>query len=227
MNRTLLVLCGTIPSLAAHAQTQPTQPSWASPALQQQEQAPPPTVGMEGAIPPNPYEGVVPGESNPPPRMGQIANAGRPLVTWPGFQMTATGSRVFVQTSGAVGFDETRGANRVSILFRNCRIHTRNNRNPLVTRHFNTPVSTAYLVTRRNSVELVVELRSQVAPSITTGEGAGGFRFVFVDFPAGSFLPAGADSVPVPSWQPSASSEPEGAEEVPEPMMPEGAGPTE
>lgn len=229
MTRTIPALAIGLLGSVAVAQQATDSPSWATPAAQP---AAPPTVGLpaDSVIPDNPYEGVTPGTPNPPPRVAQIARAGRTLVTWPGFQMTSGGSRIFVETSAAVSFQETRGPNRFVVLLRNCKIHTRNNRNPLVTRHFNTPVRTAFLVPRRRDVELVVELRGEVSPSISQGDGPNGFRFLFIDFPGGAWLPGGEDSEIVPSFQsPSSSPESlEGAEEMPPEMQPEtgGAGPT-
>jgi len=225
MKRALFVL-GALGALGvAHAQQAGEQPSWASQAVQA-----PPTVGLPGSggIPANPYEGVSPGSPNPPPRAAQVRGADRALVTWPGFQMTPGGSRVFVQTSRPVSFNQTGGQNRFVVHLRNCRIHTKNNRNPLVTRHFNTPVARAFLVARRRDVELVVELRSGVTPTVRQETGSDGFQFLFLDFPEGAFLPADPDSVPVPSWQPSsAPSSPEGSEESPPETIDEGAGPTQ
>jgi AMIN domain-containing protein len=164
-----------------------------------------------------PYQGVIPGTSNPPPRVRLARSVRRTVVTWPGFQVSDQGSRIFVQTSHPVAAQESRGPSRLVYRLPGCVISTRNNRNPLVTTHFNTPVSQAYLRRSGHDVELVIELRSSVTPRVSNGPGDGGMQFLYVEFPPGDYLPQGPPPVIDPrvrvrssgSLSPSTGSSPE------------------
>ncbi|MBI2892399.1 MAG: hypothetical protein HYY06_02530 [Deltaproteobacteria bacterium] len=145
------------------------------------------------------YQGVTPGTPNPPPRIRVGRSRRRPVVTWPGFQVSAQGSRIFVQTSQPVAIQGIAGPSRLVYRLAGFVISTRNNRNPLVTAHFNTPVTSAYLRRRGRDVELVIELRAQVEPMISNSPGENGLQFVFFEFPSGDWLPAGPPPVAEPS----------------------------
>ncbi len=137
---------------------------------------------------PGPYAGVTPGRAqNTPPKR---ATGGRvSLLTWPGFQAHRSGaSRFFVQTSGFVETATKQGSKRFEVLLKNVRVQLRNNRRPLDTRFFNTPVTMAHIERRgRNQVAVVFELRAEVTPRVHHRE-ENGFHFVFVEFPAGQFI---------------------------------------
>ncbi len=150
------------------------------------------------------YQGVVPGQPNRPPAARRASRAPVPVVTWPGFQMTPTGSRIFVQTSASVPIDPSAEPGKLVYALHNCRIDLRNNRNPLVTEHFNTPVVRAYLRQRGRDVQLVLEMRAQVSPSVRQeAAGVNGFQYIFLEFPAGRYFvepepaPDAAPTVPL------------------------------
>jgi hypothetical protein len=135
------------------------------------------------------YAGVTPGTSNRPPRLPQGRQANR-LVTWPGFQARADGaSRFFVQTTNAVSPALQTQQGRVVVTLPNVRIHLRNNRRPLETRFFNTPVSRARVERRGRNVAFVLDLRADVTPTVSTDVGPDGLHFVYVEFGGGDFLP--------------------------------------
>jgi hypothetical protein len=151
------------------------------------------TVTQAEPAPPEPhavgaYTGVTPGTANPPPRRPTKA---RPtLVTWPGFQQRPDGaSRLFVQTNVRVETEQRQEGTSVVVLLKNTRISLRNNRRPLETRFFNTPVTRARVERRGRDTALVLEMRSNVAPMISTDTGADGLFFVYVEFPNGEYLP--------------------------------------
>ena len=136
------------------------------------------------------YDGVSPGSSNVPPRAPDPGGAGPLLMTWPGFQQRPDGaSRFFLQTTGPVQVEQKNEDGRFVLLLKNTRLHLRNNRRPLETRYFNTPVSSARIERRGRDLAFVLSLRGQVTPMVSTQQGAGGYNFILLEFPAGSYLP--------------------------------------
>jgi len=150
------------------------------------------------------YQGVTPGESDAPPaeararRRAEAARSGRRrrsapvhLLTWPGFQAHEDGSsRFFLQTSSTVETSTSRAPGRFELILKNTRVHLRTNRLPLETRYFNTPVVRALVERRGHDLAIVFVLRAEVAPRISTETASNGYHYVFVDFPAGDYLPA-------------------------------------
>lgn len=101
-----------------------------------------------------------------------------------------SGGRFFVQVTGAVETETHLQEGRVVVILRRARIHLANNRHPLESRYFNTPVNRAWLERRGRDVAFVLELRTAVPPQVEVQEGADGYRFVVVSFPAGDYIPA-------------------------------------
>jgi len=154
------------------------------------------SVGLEPTAQPVPassdaqkYDGVVPGPDarNPLPQ----APAGGPYLVWTGFQMTDTGSRVFLQTTEAVPFDVRQGAtgkaskSGLAIVLRGCRIHMANNRRKIDTRYFATPVSSVSVRQKGRDVEIRIAVRQEVSVTPRGEVGPVGTQFVVVDFPPG------------------------------------------
>lgn len=136
------------------------------------------------------YAGVRPGTSNAPPRAQRARNARGTVVTWPGFEPRG-GGRFFVQTTGSIVTEVHQSEGRVEVVLKNAQTHLRNTRRWLETRFFNTPVRRARIERRgRNDLVFVFAMRQGATPSVTTGTGEGGFAFLYVDFPAGNYLPA-------------------------------------
>jgi hypothetical protein len=146
------------------------------------EAAPGPAVGLK-------YDGVVPGPAgkNPLP----AAPKGGPYLVWTGFQMTATGSRVFLQTTQQVPFDLNEGAAKKSgkstmaVLLRGCRIFMANNRRKIDTRFFATPISGLSARQRGRDVEVRMALRERAEAVPHSETGPDGTQFVILDFPPG------------------------------------------
>jgi hypothetical protein len=135
------------------------------------------------------YEGVTPTGVNPP-AVNIPAGSKPPQVTWPGFEMLATGgSRVFLQLTGRVETELRTGPDRVVLVLKNARIAGRNNKRPLETSFFSTPVNRAWLQQRGVDAELTIELRVSSQPSISAAQAATGYYFVLLEFPAGAYRP--------------------------------------
>lgn len=136
------------------------------------------------------YAGVSPGSANAPPRAPDPGGEGPLLMTWPGFQARPDGaSRFFLQTTGTVQVEQKNEEGRFVLVLKGCRLHLRNNRRPLETRYFNTPVSSARIERRGRDLAFVMSLRAPVTPMVSTQSGAGGYNFVLLEFPAGNYLP--------------------------------------
>jgi hypothetical protein len=139
------------------------------------------------------YGGVTPGSnvSNPLPQSPQSP----PHLIWTGFQPTATGSRVFFQTTGPVEFEVKEGHlskgghSTLTVLLRGCRIHMANNRRKLDTRAFPTPVQSVSAKQRGKDVELLITLREPASSTPGTESGPNGTRFLVFDFPPGKPAP--------------------------------------
>ena len=157
-----------------------TQP--VTPLERSMEAVPGPALGQK-------YDGVAPGQTakNPLP----AAPKGGPYLVWTGFQMTATGSRIFLQTNQQVPFDLDEGAakksgkSKLAVLLRGCRIHMANNRRKIDTRFFATPISGLSARQRGRDVEVRVALRERAEAVPHSETGPDGTQFVVLDFPPG------------------------------------------
>jgi hypothetical protein len=139
------------------------------------------------------YGGVTPGATaaNPLP---QPPPGSSPYLIWTGFQPTASGSRVFLQTTAPVEFDVntgsmSKGKSTMTVLLRGCRIHMANNRRKLDTRAFPTPVQSVSAKQHGKDVELLIALREGATVTSGTEPGPNGSRFVVLDFPPGKATP--------------------------------------
>ncbi len=167
-------------------------------------------VAQDGAAPApeasagGPYEGVAPGTSNTPPRHAAVRRneargEAKAILSWVGFEaLPSGGSRFFLQTSRSVPYTTVASDGQFVVVLPSSRVHLRNTRRPIDTRFFNTPVRSARVERRgRNDLAVVFSLRAAATPTLSTAEGANGYHFVYVDFPAGNYAPA-AGPVPVP-----------------------------
>jgi hypothetical protein len=145
------------------------------------------------------YHGTRPGQGNSLPRVEELRNKPGGWVTWPGFLMRQDGgSRLFIQTTRPLQYTRTTGKQRFSLRFEDIRVHLNNNRNPLITAFFNTPVKRAWLKRRGKSVDLVVELKKAAQETVTQYSDSDGYHYLFVDFPPGDY-PAGREFAPRPA----------------------------
>ena len=157
--------------------------------------------GSEGLILEQSYHGTTPGSGNTLPRVEELKGKPGTWVTWPGFVMRPDGgSRIFLQTTRSLEYTKTDKKNRLYLTFKNAKVHLANNRNPLVTIHFNTPVRRTYLKRARKSVELAVEYKVSTQAAITQFSDKDGYNYLFIDFPAGQY-PIGGDFGGRPSFK--------------------------
>jgi hypothetical protein len=148
-----------------------------------------PLMALAAGVRADSYQGVAPGKANEPPRAGAVRKADTALLTWPGFQMLPNGgSRVFLQVSKDPRFEVREETGRFVVLLESTRVHLRNNRRPLETRYFNTPVRRVRVERRDKKVAVVLELRGQAVPRVRTEPGPDGtFHFLYVEFPPGEW----------------------------------------
>ncbi|MFW5877060.1 MAG: AMIN domain-containing protein [Myxococcota bacterium] len=147
-------------------------------------------LGLSGPVRADRYKGVTPGSEEEPPRSKRARKSRVHLMTWPGFQMrSGGGSRVFVQTSREPEFETERKSGRFVVVLEKTRVHLRNNRRTLETRYFNTPVTRVKVKKRGEDLAIVLELRAEVRPKVTTkADPKGPFHYVIVDLPAGQWI---------------------------------------
>jgi hypothetical protein len=120
----------------------------------------------------------------------RVARISGPIATLPGFEMLADGgSRLFVQLTQNVPVEEKRAAGTLTYTLRGAHVAKHNNERPLVTVHFNTPVSRARLVPSGNDLLFVVELRSNVQPTWKLEAAKDSSAVLAIDFAKGDFLP--------------------------------------
>lgn len=161
------------------------------------------------------YGGLVPGRDGRVPglggRMARLARD-RVVVAWPGFQVTPEGSRIFVAVTAQPTIVTERAPGRWIYRLQNAVVLLRNNRRPLETEAFDTPVRRAWLRQRGRDVELVIELRADAEPRMTHQSDGTGLQYVFIDFPR--WTPP--DHVPLPVRQGIRPAQPERHETAPD-----------
>lgn len=138
-----------------------------------------------------------------PPRRGPV-RSGRQRPTpadamLAGFETLADGStRLFVELSQPVAYETKVERTTITYVLKGARVGLRNNYNPLVTVHFNTPVTSARLVLHGHDLWFVIALRASVTPIVSFNPGKDGGTMMRIEFPKGDYVPSasGADSDP-------------------------------
>jgi hypothetical protein len=151
------------------------------------------------------YAGVAPGASIAPPVQATRTES-KPLITWPGFQMRPDGtSRVFIQSTAALTPQPSAAAAKFSVHLAGAKVAGNTNRLPLETRFFNTPVSRVNIDVQRDGVTLVLDMRADVSPVVSSERGPTGYYFLYIDFPKGQYVqapPPTAEAPPSPTDSP-------------------------
>jgi hypothetical protein len=230
MRAWLLVAMAAVLAPAAAMAQAPT-PNAASSAPQEAPPAPPPSAASSA-----PAKPVVPatgyGWSTPKaakgarPRGG--ARAARPKpntpdALLPGFEMLPDGStRLFVELSQPVAYEAKKAPGSLTYVLKGAHAGRRNNYNPLVTVHFNTPVTSARLVPHGKDLWFVIELRADVTPTATMDPAKDGVSTLRIDFPKGAYVspttePAPATGASLPETAPGASAHPASSSSPPGP----------
>ena len=99
---------------------------------------------------------------------------GTPQLVWTGFQVTDSGSRVFVQTTAEVELKVEHAKGGVTVTLHNCRVHMRNNSRTLDTRFFASPVERIAVHQRRRDIQLDIALRAPAQSTPRQEAGPGG-----------------------------------------------------
>ena len=142
------------------------------------------------------YTGTKPGTGNHLPRVAELKTKTGSWITWPGFQMKPDGgSRIFIQTTQPLQYTLRSTAKRITLKISGAKIHLSNNRNPLVTTWFNTPVQKSRLRNAgKNKVDLILDLKGQATPAVSQLSDEDGFHYLFIDFPPGEWQREQGDS---------------------------------
>lgn len=120
-------------------------------------------------------------------------------------------TRLYVELSKPAAYNAKVARSGLIYVLKDTHVERRNNENPLVTVHFNTPITSARLIPHGRDLWLVVDLRASVQPAATMGTDKDGQAILRLDFPKGSYLPAGA----TPPSNASSPPEPEDASHAP------------
>lgn len=109
-----------------------------------------------------------------------------PVALFAGFRVLPDGStRIFVDLSGRAPVTKREREGELVYTLKGARLAAANNKNALVTTHFDTPVSRARLVPSSDDIELVIELRAETAASHRVLRRDGEAAQLQIDFPAG------------------------------------------
>lgn len=120
-----------------------------------------------------------------------------PIATLPGFEVLGDGgSRVFVQLTQNVPVEERKAKGSVTYVLKGAHVAIHNNTNPLVTVHFNTPVSKAQLRPAGGDLLLVIDLRAPSTPAWKINAAKDGTAILQIDFPKGAFGSGGETDAP-------------------------------
>ena len=203
----LTALIGLFPVVALAQATPPTDPAaQAGPATA--ATTAPADSGAASAAPVIPATGY--GWSTTPKKRtgGHVrphapvarAHAGTPDAILPGFETLADGStRLFVLMSQPVKYEAKPARGTLTYVLKGAHVDKRNNYNPLVTVHFNTPVTSARLVPHGADLWFVVDLRSNTTPTVTMDAAKDGGAMLRIEFPKGDYLPVDATAPPPPT----------------------------
>jgi hypothetical protein len=122
----------------------------------------------------------------------------------PGFETLADGStRLFVELSKPVAYETKAGPKAITYVLKGAHVDRRNNYNPLVTVHFNTPVTSARLEPHGQDLWFVVSLRAKVQPTVTLDPAKDGSSMLRVEFAKGDYLPVARPAGPPPDDTPA------------------------
>jgi hypothetical protein len=122
---------------------------------------------------------------------GAASAAAPPSALLPGFETLADGStRLFVELTQPVSYEAKSAPGTLTYVLKGARAGKRNNTNPLVTVHFNTPVTSARLTPRGRDLWFVIALRAKVQPTVTMDTAKEGSAVLRIEFPKGDYLPA-------------------------------------
>ena len=133
------------------------------------------------------YGGVIPGTGMKPDHLAAEPGTA-PVITWHGFQpMPGGSSRIFVQSAQKPTTNVRRSGQGFEVVLAGVDLPAGNNRLPLVTRYFNTPVRRARIKKKGGEVVVVLDMRADVAPTVRQEKAQSGYWFTYLEFPPGNF----------------------------------------
>jgi len=134
------------------------------------------------------YHGVTPGSGNNLPKVEELRYKNGAWVTWPGFLMLEDGSsRLFLQTTGPLKIKTLEKKGELHIVLKKTKIYLSNNKNPLVTKFFNTPIETARLKKSGKNAVLIVTWKEKTPYKLSQTTDEDGYHYIFIDFPQGEY----------------------------------------
>lgn len=160
-----------------------------------------PVVPPRAAPPAVKKPAAEPGEKVPAKTTRRASRASKrtehtgPVATMPGFTMRADGTSViFVDLTAPPQVEEHAGKGFVTYVLKGTQVDRANNKNPLETAFYDTPVLRARLrgIPKEDDAELQIELRADVKPTFKVQTEKGQSRLEVV-FPAGKFARADFD----------------------------------
>ena len=115
--------------------------------------------------------------------------ASGPIATLPGFEMLGDGgSRLFVELTQSVQVEQRQARGSLTYVLKGAHVSVHNNVNPLVTVHFNTPVTQARLVPSGHDLLFVIDSRAAVTPTWKLNPAKEGSAVLDIDFPKGTYV---------------------------------------
>jgi hypothetical protein len=129
------------------------------------------------------YQGVSIGSGNLPPFAPKEIGGDSAVLTWTGFERGEASSRVFFQLSASVDPEISVEGTRVFIKLPRTSISIRNNRRPLITKYFKTPINQIKLNRTGKDVLAVLELRWEATPIWHFEVGQNGYQVLVIEFP--------------------------------------------
>jgi hypothetical protein len=128
-----------------------------------------------------------PARARQPARRKRAVSVQQPLATYPGFRVLPNGtSELVLRISKKVAVEMRKANGRVVFALPGVQVGVRNNTNPLITTHFDTPLSRARLSQDKQGAELQLDLREAVVPAFKVMESAGGGISVLITLPRAS-----------------------------------------
>jgi hypothetical protein len=146
-----------------------------------------------------------PAPKRAPKIAGRAKHAGEAGAAAAGFETLADGStRLFVELSQPVKYETKARGGVFTCVLKGAHVDRRNNYNPLVTVHFNTPVTSARLVPHGANLSFVVALRAKVTPTVTMDATKDGGAMLRLEFPKGDYVPVTPQPASAAEWDDSA-----------------------
>lgn len=141
-------------------------------------------VPKESIIISGEYQGVTPGKETIPEHILKGLKSGERFILWQGFQKKKEGENiVFLQTNFVPTYTTKIYKKRLEITIKDAKIYLRNNKNPLITRYFDTLILSSKLKQKGKDVLLTIELKEiKKEPQFEVTNGPMGSFFLLIKF---------------------------------------------